>query len=626
MIVPMTQFSILVYHRDFSDFLRKLQVQGLLDITLSEVYSEKSDTEYYPLLQRLEKLLQQLKAEEKLLRSENRKLQIEQVQDPSLQGISVLEEGESLMSTILELRRNRDDLEARIKKAKVWGDFDREQIDRLCQEKGLKFVVASASEKRYPTDGSWERDFPLEVISKADSQVYFVYVCQAGEDITAESLSAQLGASVQIGSLPEQAYPLLLTEMEVLDAEYAQTRLQIENFLGKVDILRRYKDELLTSLSYKKVSNSVSREAEGKLCMIEGFLPTGNADDFEGFLEQEEVVYQRVEADDLPMEDTPKIPVLLKNNRFARLFEPITLLFSLPNYRELDLTPLMAPFFMAFFGFCFGDAGYGLVLIIAALILARKLKGKQKDYAWLTFWFGVATVVFGGLSGTFFGISLIEVEFLGKLRNLFFDSNKMMVLSLAIGALQIIYGMVVNVFRIRKEYGFKYALGKLGWLCIIVGGAILIGLPSLGLSLPAALNYLLYVIVALGAAFALFYNTPGKNPFYNLGLGLWDTYNTATGLVGDLLSYIRLFALGLTGGILGAVFNTLALDAANGIGVPVVSQLVMLLILLFGHGLNFALCILGSVVHPLRLTFVEFYKNSGFEGGGKAYDPFRRLG
>ncbi|MDE7357522.1 MAG: ATPase, partial [Bacteroidales bacterium] len=108
------------------------------------------------------------------------------------------------------------------------------------------------------------------------------------------------------------------------------------------------------------------------------------------------------------------------------------------------------------------------------------------------------------------------------------------------------------------------------------------------------------------------------------GSGLWATYNTATGLVGDLLSYIRLFALGLTGGILGSVFNTLALDAAAGVGVPVVSQLVMLAILLFGHSLNLALCVLGALVHPIRLTFVEFYKNAGFAGGGKAYKPFMK--
>ena len=182
--------------------------------------------------------------------------------------------------------------------------------------------------------------------------------------------------------------------------------------------------------------------------------------------------------------------------------------------------------------------------------------------------------------------------------------------------------MFVNVLKITKEKGFKYALARVGWLAIIIFGGLLIGLPMLGVEIPVPITYTFYVLVGLGALFAFFYNSPGKNPLLNLGLGLWDTYNTATGLVGDLLSYIRLFALGLTGGILGAVFNELAMTASTGIGVPVVSQLVMLVILLFGHGLNIALCALGSVVHPLRLTFVEFYKNAGFEGGGKPYRPF----
>ena len=109
----------------------------------------------------------------------------------------------------------------------------------------------------------------------------------------------------------------------------------------------------------------------------------------------------------------------------------------------------------------------------------------------------------------------------------------------------------------------------------------------------------------------------------NFGSALWGTYNMATGLLGDTLSYIRLFALGLTGSILGGVFNTLAFDLT--VSLPVVARFVaVLLILLIGHAINFGLCMIGAFVHPMRLTFVEFYKNAGFEGGGKKYSPFRR--
>lgn len=129
-------------------------------------------------------------------------------------------------------------------------------------------------------------------------------------------------------------------------------------------------------------------------------------------------------------------------------------------------------------------------------------------------------------------------------------------------------------------------------------------------------------IAALAFVVALFYNTPGKNIFLNFGSGLWATYNNASGLLGDTLSYIRLFAIGLTGGILGGVFNNLAVQVGGGLPIGL-NFVVMAIILLFGHGLNFGLCMISSLVHPLRLTFVEFYKNAEFEGGGRQYNPFK---
>ena len=130
------------------------------------------------------------------------------------------------------------------------------------------------------------------------------------------------------------------------------------------------------------------------------------------------------------------------------------------------------------------------------------------------------------------------------------------------------------------------------------------------------------IVMGLSAILIFFLNSPGKNPFMNVGLGLWDTYNMATGLLGDVLSYVRLFALGLSGGILASVFNSLALGLKpdNLIG----GSIVFLLIFLFGHAINMFMNVLGAFVHPLRLTFVEFYKNAEFEGGGKKYNPFRK--
>ncbi|MGL4332954.1 MAG: V-type ATPase 116kDa subunit family protein, partial [Bacteroidales bacterium] len=174
-----------------------------------------------------------------------------------------------------------------------------------------------------------------------------------------------------------------------------------------------------------------------------------------------------------------------------------------------------------------------------------------------------------------------------------------------------------------KQKGFKYAISRIGWIMILLSLLVVVGLPELKIDVPSVARIIAYGTLSVGAVAAFLYNSPGKNIFYNFGGGLWDSYNMATGILGDLLSYIRLFALGLTGGILGNVFNQLSVDMSPDI--PVIGFIITILILLVGHTIAFGLTILGAFIHPLRLTFVEFYKNAGFEGGGKAYKPFKKV-
>jgi V/A-type H+-transporting ATPase subunit I len=200
----------------------------------------------------------------------------------------------------------------------------------------------------------------------------------------------------------------------------------------------------------------------------------------------------------------------------------------------------------------------------------------------------------------------------------------MMILSLILGFIQIIFAMFVNAAKIVKQKGWKYALSTWAWIVVIVGGIILYVLKDSSESIAIP-----YIVIGgvwcLAELVTLFYNSPDKNPFINFGSGLWATYNMISGLLGDILSYIRLFVLGLTGGILGGVFNNLAIMTGEGLDIPVVSQLITLIILVFGHSLNFSLNMLSAVVHPLRLTYVEYYKNSGFDGGGYPFKLFEKI-
>jgi V/A-type H+-transporting ATPase subunit I len=183
--------------------------------------------------------------------------------------------------------------------------------------------------------------------------------------------------------------------------------------------------------------------------------------------------------------------------------------------------------------------------------------------------------------------------------------------------------MTVKAINSTVFFGFKESLSAWGWWLVVVGGVI-VGTLSFLSVIPAGVSKWAFIAVGgLGAVGIYILNNLRRNVFANIGAGLWDTYNMASGLLGDILSYIRLFALGLTGGVLGSVFNTLAYDMTSSL--PwFVRWLPMILILLAGHGITFALSMISAFVHPMRLTFVEFFKNADFSGGGKEYTPFKK--
>ena len=195
-----------------------------------------------------------------------------------------------------------------------------------------------------------------------------------------------------------------------------------------------------------------------------------------------------------------------------------------------------------------------------------------------------------------------------------------MILALGIGVFHICLAMVVKAIGYTKRFGFKENISTWGWLLLIVGGIITAILGVGQLISPVAIKWAVIVIGAVSALAIYIFNTPGRNPLINIGAGLWDTYNMATGILGDVLSYIRLFALGLAGGMLGQAFNNLG-QMVLGDGSNIILWLPFVLILLFGHVLNILMSSLGAFVHPLRLTFVEYFKNAGYEGKGAAYNP-----
>lgn len=611
MIVPMRKLSLLIFYRDYQTFLEELRERGVVHIYENKQRSAEDET-----LQAKLRLVKRVNEMIRQLENRGQKELREKAEAPD----------ESLLSYLEEQFRKQEQivaqlgiLEKEITLYEPWGRFSRDRVKGLA-EAGWDLRFFTVPDRKYLPE--WEDQFHATVISEQRGQKYFVTVTPAGE---------QEKPDADVFVFPQESEESLRGSIQQLKEELEGLRMYLDDIaVDAIQRLKHYRETISETTDFLQVEDASQELVEEKVVALEGWVPVNQEAEMKEFLQSREVYYEF--SNPTPEEN---VPVLLKNNRFTKLFEPITEMFALPNYHELDPTPFFAPFFMLFFGLCMGDGGYGLLIWLVCFILARKASPTMKGYLVLGEYLGFATVVVGILTGSFFGIALDAVEWpwLKGVKDYFVTQanygrylggyNPMMVVAVAIGIIQILFGMCLSAAKLTKQFGFKYAMSTVAWVIALIVLGVTFGLPALGVALPVALTYVFYAIVGVCAFVIVFMNSPGKGVFVNLGSALWGTYNMATGLLGDTLSYIRLFALGLTGSILGGVFNTLAFDLTASL--PVVARFIaVFLILLIGHSINFGLCMIGAFVHPMRLTFVEFYKNASFEGGGKKYSPFRR--
>jgi V/A-type H+-transporting ATPase subunit I len=593
----MIKYGFLVYHRDFDSFLNKLQELGVVDIIKQTHTPTENERNMLNLVNRYTSVINGLRS----------RLNIEkQIFDASAEDI--LKEYEKLVGELehleVSIRKSQKDLAD----IRPWGDFNPETIKNIT-ERGINFRFLVASEKLFSND--WAVENTVEVINKIGGLVYFVCL-QKDEEI-------EIPFDFQEIKLPSFSLQQKEDEIETFRHRIVFIENRFNEIAQYLPAIEKAKAELMSGLEFISVQSSASREAEDTLMVLQGWIPIPKNDELVNFLDKEGITYISEKA-----QFHEDAPILLKNNKFAKLFEPIGNLFTSPIYSELDLTPFFAPFFMMFFGFCLGDAGYGLILILLATAIKIKGKKQMRPLMSLVQWLGLSTVIFGVLTGTLFGVNLVEAEIaiLEKFKGYFLDNDKLFMLALGVGGLQILFGMFVKAANQVKMWGWMYAITTLSWILLLLGSALFYGLSQIENLNVELLGTAHLIIIGIASIGILFFNSPGKNPFVNFGLGLWNVYNMVTGLFGDVLSYIRLFALGLSSAILGSVFNSLAFGLSPDI--PIVGAIVTIIILLIGHSINLFMSALGSLVHPMRLTFVEFYKNAGFTGGGKNYEPFKK--
>lgn len=381
-------------------------------------------------------------------------------------------------------------------------------------------------------------------------------------------------------------------------------------------------------------------EAEDKLCgtestvIMEGWMPAESEDALARVFAGFDCAW---ESRDPLEEEYPEVPVKLKNNKLTNALNMVTDMYSLPAYGTVDPNPLMAPFFILFYGLMMADMGYGILMIVAAIVALKKMKPREGNLAFcqLLLYGGIATFLMGVLTGGLFSdipYQLVHLfnpdstwEGLWHLFSPETDSELVLYGSMVLGVLHLNTGMAVSFVQKKKNGDLAGAIWEEGSLWVILLGGILWALSLDALTGMAVLGKIGLAVLILGVVMLLFGAGRNEKGFGKVTAAFGCIYNTATGWFGDVLSYSRIMALMLAGGVVGKVFNTVAIMPAQSSGVSVGTMAAFAVIFLLGHTMNFALNLLGCFVHDLRLQCLEFF-GKFYTDGGKPFRPLKFKG
>lgn len=606
MIEKMHKYAFLVFHRQYEDFLHKLKQVGVLHVKERPEGVAENDAlrQKMQLAAQIDKLADEVAA----------------ILTPDMQALpaeggcteSVFADYEAMKEELQRIRQLAEATEKEMERMAVWGKFDTTVLQRIASD-GWVLQYFVCQKARFNDD--WKTEQHAVIVGETTSNYYFVTVNHSPVEIEAEPVVLNARNVEQLNSDMENIKGLEVAQIAKMQAWAVANQ---NNF-------RQWATDIREGMKFDKVLLNTLPQADNKLMLLEGYCPVAVEKALQDMLRQENIYYEVAEP-----EAEDNVPIKLRNNAFTRMFEPLTGMYGMPVYAEFDPTPILAPFFLLFFAMCMGDAGYGLLLILFGLgVKYDKIKMEMfSGLGGIITVLGVATTVIGFFLGTAFGVDLYAASFMPEslkavmIKGEVAGFDYQMVLALAIGVFHIILALVVKAVCYTQREGAMKNLSTYGWLLLIVGGLVVTALSMLHYLSAEATKYALIAVGAVSALGIYIFNDPKRNPLINIGAGLWDTYNMATGILGDVLSYIRLYALGLAGGMLGGAFNNLGLMIL-GDQPGIVSWIGFVFILLLGHLLNLAMSALGAFVHPLRLTFVEYFKNAGYEGKGEKYAPFK---
>ena len=352
-----------------------------------------------------------------------------------------------------------------------------------------------------------------------------------------------------------------------------------------------------------------------KVNVVRGYVPTDKADDFNELIKktQADAYYLEIaEAD----KDDPDVPILLKNSKFAQAFESLTGMYALPKYNEVDPTPLLAPFYLAFFGMMVADAGYGVIMLIATIVALKvaNLSESQEKFVRFFHYLSYSTLAWG----LFFGSCLGGAIPIPGIMDPAAQYQDLLIISIVFGIIHLFFALGIQVYMKVRDGQYLDAFFDVGFWYMALSGGIVFLVSFVVPLAPVIAQIAKWVMIAGMVGIVLtsgrsVKSTPGK-----LVAGFYELYGIS-GYVGDFVSYSRLMALGLSGGFIASSINMIVGMLAGKGPVGILGGIVVFVV---GQLFNIFLSLLGAYVHTIRLTYVEFF-GKFYEGGGKAFNLFR---
>ena len=576
MIVKMKKIILITQSKDIDSVLESVRRLGLLHVEHENAPSGGNIAALKEKLNRVSEAIAVLPDIKNQAAADNK--------EDSLidETMALLDEKETLIEELQILERDMETWEE-------WGNFNPSLIESL-KSKNIWVRLCKVSVQEM-------KNVPETVVLEKIFQKGNIFYC-------AIISRKEIGLPFETLALPKMGMEEMLLEEKKYEKRFIEIEKRFLEIAAYKNALRDHENNLSSLIEFSEV-----REGSGrfeKLSYIKGYLPADQIGIIEAVASKEKwgIVTSDPGGNDIP-------PTLIKNSKLVKIIKPMfDIIGIIPGYREVDISPHFLIFFSIFFGMLIGDVGYGLTYFLIALIAQKKFKAiKNKSIFFLTYMLASFAITWGLLTGVFFG----PHPWIKPLMPYFTDNTNVQAFCFLIGVVQL---SVAHIWKFLRKWPSLKALSDIGWICVLWSAYFLAKSLILNFEFP---GFMKWIFIA-GSGLIILFTNPVKNVFAGIGTGLGDFLLKLVNSFADIVSYIRLFAVGLAGVAIADAFNQIA---ANIGAASILNGLLSVFVLFAGHTLNLGLGILSILVHGVRLNVLEFSGRMDMEWSGTEYSPFK---